>query len=230
MARTLYELLGRDDRRFSPNCWRTRMALAHKGLACDYEPCAFTQKEKIAFSDYDRYPVLRDGDKTVTESWDIACYLEDAYPDRPSLFGGDGGRHLTRFFNCWADTQLHPTLIRVIIFDIFQHLEPDDIEYFRSSREARFGQTLEDMGAEQDARAEALDPVLAPPRALLAQQRWIGGDAPAYGDYILFSALQWARSISAYPVVKPGDAIHEWRGRMIGLFDGLADTVPHYDY
>jgi len=30
--------------------------------------------------------------------------------------------------------------------------------------------------------------------------------------------------------VPPGDPVHEWRGRMIALHDGLADTVPHYDY
>jgi hypothetical protein len=33
MARTLYDLAGADpDLRFSPYCWRTRLALAHKGL------------------------------------------------------------------------------------------------------------------------------------------------------------------------------------------------------
>ena len=34
MAITLYDLAGADEhRRFSPYCWRTKMALAHKGLA-----------------------------------------------------------------------------------------------------------------------------------------------------------------------------------------------------
>jgi len=32
MTIVLHDLTGADDRRFSPNCWRTRMALAHKGL------------------------------------------------------------------------------------------------------------------------------------------------------------------------------------------------------
>ena len=41
MAITLYDLAGAEtDRRFSPFCWRTRMALAHKGLAFEarYDP------------------------------------------------------------------------------------------------------------------------------------------------------------------------------------------------
>ena len=50
MARTLYELVGKDDRRFSPNCWRTRYALAHKGLKAEYVPCAFTEKRRPSFT------------------------------------------------------------------------------------------------------------------------------------------------------------------------------------
>ena len=34
-------------------------------------------------------PVLRDGDRVVRDSFDIALYLDEAYPDRPSLFGGE---------------------------------------------------------------------------------------------------------------------------------------------
>ncbi len=58
MARILYELLGADDRRMSPFCWRIRMALAHKGLDVEYEPCGFTEKDKFAFSGSKTVPVL----------------------------------------------------------------------------------------------------------------------------------------------------------------------------
>ncbi|MDA0261379.1 MAG: glutathione S-transferase family protein, partial [Proteobacteria bacterium] len=49
MTLTIYELCGADDRRFSPYCWRTRLALAHKGLVPNVEPVGFTQKDKITF-------------------------------------------------------------------------------------------------------------------------------------------------------------------------------------
>ncbi|PPR25587.1 MAG: Beta-etherase [Alphaproteobacteria bacterium MarineAlpha10_Bin3] len=233
MTRILYELTGSENRRFSPYCWRTRMALAHKGLACQYEPCGFTQKDKIAFSGHQSYPVLVDGDAVATDSWDIACYLDDNYRDAPSLFndGGDGGgRAMAYFINSWTDTQLHPAILRTIIFDVYKHLLPEDTDYFRTNREARFKCTLEEMAAEQDARGGELPRIFAPLRNLLTRQDWIGGAAPAYGDYIVFGALQWARCVSPYPIVPPGDPVHEWRGRMIALHDGLADTVPHYDY
>jgi len=63
MAVELFELVGDDDRRFSPYCWRARMALAHKGIEADYIPVGFTEKDRIAFSGQQLVPVLRDGEK-----------------------------------------------------------------------------------------------------------------------------------------------------------------------
>ena len=89
MTIVMHDLAGADPAlRFSPYCWRTRMALAHKGLAVETIPWRFTEKDALAFSGQGRVPVIRDGDRVVSDSWAIAEYLEDAYPDRPSLFGG----------------------------------------------------------------------------------------------------------------------------------------------
>jgi glutathione S-transferase len=45
----LFELVGTDaSRPFSPFCWRTRMALAHKGLTAESLPWRFTEKGAIA--------------------------------------------------------------------------------------------------------------------------------------------------------------------------------------
>ena len=82
----MYDLAGNDEnRRFSPYCWRIRMALAHKGLDVECIPWHFTEKDKIKFSGQERVPVLIDGNNAISDSWEIAKYLESAYPDRPSL-------------------------------------------------------------------------------------------------------------------------------------------------
>src|ERR1700724_2625584 len=95
MALKLFELVGTDVARpFSPFCWRTRMALAHKGLSAQTIPWCFTDKDAIAPHNSEKVPVLIDGETSVADSWTIANYLEDSYPDRPSLFGGEGGRAL----------------------------------------------------------------------------------------------------------------------------------------
>ncbi|HWZ69564.1 MAG TPA: glutathione S-transferase N-terminal domain-containing protein, partial [Stellaceae bacterium] len=88
MAITLYDLAGADaERRFSPFCWRTKMALAHKGLDVATVPWRFTEKDKLPQPNAGRVPVIVDGAEVVHDSTTIADYLETRYPDRPSLFG-----------------------------------------------------------------------------------------------------------------------------------------------
>jgi glutathione S-transferase len=51
MAIKLYDLAGaEDDRRFSPYCWRVKMALKHKGLPFETIPWRFTEKNVIEFT------------------------------------------------------------------------------------------------------------------------------------------------------------------------------------
>jgi len=89
MSLKLFELVGTEAARpFSPFCWRTRMALAHKGLSAETIPWCFTERDAIAPHNSEKVPVLIDGETSVADCWAIATYLEDRHPDRPSLFGG----------------------------------------------------------------------------------------------------------------------------------------------
>lgn len=227
MAIKLYELLGADDRRFSPYCWRARMALAHKDLNAEIIPCKFSDKDAFAFSGQDRVPVLVDGEKVVSDSWNIACYLEDSYPDRPSLFGGAVGRGEARFFNEWIFLNSRPLLMS-LVKDIFDHAHPDDLEYFRRSREERFGKTLEEIHAQRDLQRPAIEAFLAPLREVLKFQPYFCGDTPAYADYIVFGTFQWTRSVSTYLTLEQGDALYVWRGKMLDLHGGLGRTINAY--
>jgi glutathione S-transferase len=223
LARTLYDLAGADpDLRFSPYCWRAKLALAHKGLPVETVPWRFNDKPAIAFSGQDRVPVLVDEGRTVHDSWAIAEYLEDAYPDRPALFGGAVGRGAARFLNNWADLVLHAGLIRLVAADILAVVDEGDRDYFRRSREARFGTTLEAFCAGRDERIAEFRRGLAPLRATLAAQPFLAGAAPAYPDYIVFGSFQWARCVSGFEVLEEGDPIAAWRERLLAAFDGLA--------
>ncbi len=227
--RILYDLAGADPaRRFSPFCWRTRMALAHKGLEVETIPWRFTETDVIAFSGQGRVPVLTDGATTLHDSWNIAVHLETAYPDRPSLFGGPAGMAVTRFINAWADRSLHPTIAPLVITDILAHLHEKDQPYFRASREKAFGRKLEEVAADRDTRVHAFRQILEPLRTILRTQPFIAGDAPAYADYIPFGSLQWARAISPFKMLEPDDPVHAWRDRLLDAFGGLARNVPSY--
>jgi len=223
----LYDLAGADDnRRFSPYCWRVKLALAHKGLTVETIPWRFTEKDRIAASGQGRVPVLVDGDKWVADSWDIACYLEDANPDRPSLFGGGAGRALSRFYVGWADGVLQPAMARLIVRDIVDHLHPKDRDYFRKSREERFGKTLEEVVADREKNLPAFRAALAPLRTVLKDQPFLGGVAPLQADYIVFGGFQWARAISALPLLDKDDVVRAWRERILDLYGGLARKAP----
>jgi len=223
MTLKLYELVGVDAARpFSPFCWRTRMALAHKGLAVESIPWRFTEKTAIAPFKSEKVPVLLDGARAVADSWAIANYLEDAYPDRPSLFGGAGGRAMARMLNWWGDVTVIGGMFPLIVADIATHLRPEDAAYFRQTREARFGKTLEQVVAGRDQAVEGFRKALDPLRLTLKTQPFIGGDAPNYADYIVFGPFQWARAVSPFALLQPEDAVYAWRERLLDAFDGMA--------
>ena len=225
----LYDLAGaEEDRRFSPFCWRTRLALAHKGLPVATIPWRFSEKQRLAPTGQGRVPVLVDNGRWIADSWAIATYLETTYPERPSLFGGGAGLALSRFYNNWADSVLQPALIRFNLLDIWRHVASEDRDYFRRSREDRFGTSLEAFVADRDQRLESFRQSLMPLRLTLQAQPFLGGEAPLYADYIVFGAFQWARCISDYQVLAADDPIAAWRRRMLGLFDGLAAKAKGY--
>ena len=229
MAITLYDLAGAEaERRFSPFCWRTKMALAHKGVEVETVPWRFTEKDKLPQPNAGRVPVIVDGGEVVHDSSAIAEYLEKRYPDRPSLFGGETGRALTRFVQNWTETVLHPGMIGFVVLDICRHAAPQDQPYFRQSREERFGRSLEDVVKDRDTRLPAFRESLTPLRRTLERQKFVAGDAPAYADYLAFGALQWARAISDFELLAADDPIAAWRGRLLDLYGGLARKSPAY--
>ena len=193
MPLKLYELVGTDPSRpFSPFCWRTRMALAHhKGLSAETIPWCFTDKAAIAPHGSEKVPVLLDGDSAVVNSWTIANHLEDTYPDRPSLFGGAGGRALGPILNSWADRELggmFPVVVADIPRTLTRRTRPISVSHARRVSARRWrkyaptasgGRRFSPM-----ARSGAADIAhAAVPLRLCCD----------YADYIVFGGFQWAR-------------------------------------
>ncbi len=228
MARQLFELVGADPaRRFSPYCWRARMALAHKGLEADVVPWRFTETERLAFAGTDKVPVLVDGDRVVHDSTAIAEYLDEAYPNAPALFQGEPAAR--RFVLAWTNTVLHPAVVRLIVSDIPAVLDAKGRDYFIETREKRFGMTLSQVTADREAQVVGFRALLTPLRQVVAGQAFLGGEEPDYADYAVFGAFQWARCVSAFRLLEEGDAVFAWRERMLELFGGLAREVPAFD-
>jgi glutathione S-transferase len=216
----MYDLAGADSAlRFSPFCWRIRFALAHKGLEFEAIPWRFSEKPTIARFGAERVPVIVDNGIAVHDSWQIAEYLETTYPDRASLFDGLAGHGLARFISHWTDLTLHPLILRWKIGDLYSIIHENDREYFRASREARFGQTLEELASVAPDSGRGFDNAVMPLRCTLEKQRYVCGEVPRYADYILCAAFQWINAVSASEYPAKSDPISRWRHDVIDSYE-----------
>ncbi len=221
MTRKLYSLCGADSaKRFSPHVFKAAMALAHKGLDFEEVPTAFTAIPAIENGFSPTVPVLNDQGKLVRDSYDIALYLEDAYPDRPSLFDGIGGQSVTRAIEGYTLTILQPAMMKIIILDIYNSLAPVDQDYYRSSREKRFGKSLEAVTEGAAAELAALPAKFEPVRHALKSAPFLGGQHPLFADYIVFGALAWADVISDTRMLAADDPVSDWYARCMDLHGG----------
>lgn len=228
MPITLHDLAGADAAlRFSPFCWRTKFALAHKGLDARTVPWRFREAAKLpkptGAPGQGRVPVIVDGKRVVADSWAIAEYLEEAYPGRPSLFEGAAGP--TRFINTWADTVLNPGIFPLIVADLIRAVDKGDQKYFRESRETRLGTTLEAAQAGREKRVAGFRASLLPLRTVLGAQDWLAGAEPGYADYIVAGSLMWARCASRFELLAADDVVGAWFARVRELHDGLGERA-----
>jgi glutathione S-transferase len=229
MGLVMYERIGADGRRPSPFSWRIRYALAHKGVPVEFRTVRFADVETIkAQSGQHFVPIVTDGERVIHDSWNIACYLEDSFPDRPSLFAGSGGRGLARLVNHWSDIALGTAIRRLIAADFILCLDAGDRDYYRSSREAAFGCALEEYCADRPRWIAEFAAVTAPLERTLSEQPYVAGAAPGYADYILFSVFQYARLGCPDEFLADGTALRRWRDGLAQAFDQLGDHYPGY--
>jgi glutathione S-transferase len=226
----MYDLAGKDpERRFSPYCWRIRMALAHKRLPVETIPWRFVEKDQLAFSGSTTVPVIVDGKETVADSWKIALYLDEKYKDRNALLGNEASIGAMLFMRQWTERVIHTAIVRIVLVDIYNLLDEPNQAYFRESREKRFGVTLEQFVANKEQNIAQLRELLAPARAVVASQLYFGGTAPSFADYMLFGAFQWARCVSPTKLLATDDALYTWRERMLNLYNGLAKKAVGFE-
>lgn len=222
-----FDLAARDVRlRFSPYCWRTKMALRHKSLAFETTPWRFTDKEMIKKSGQGRVPVLIDGGQWLHDSWQIALYLDRNYPDRPMLMRSEAERATARLVNNWCDLTLHLAFRPLLLIDVYKNAAEKDQPYFRESREKLVGMTLEKLSDDRAAAVLTLNKTFAPFELTLKEEKYLGGTQPNYADYALFGSLQWANVISGTHFLPPDSAGAAWFERLLDLYDGYARKAP----
>ena len=181
-----------------------------------------TEKDRIAFAETERVPVLVDGEQKLVDSWKILEYLDEQYPT-PSL---EMNRAELKFFRHWTEMVMFPGMIRMIVDEIHKTVHEKDRDYFQATREKTFGMPLEEFAANKEAKLVEFRKSLNPLRATLKAFDFLGGSQPNLADYLVFSGLMWARCTSPMPLLAEEDSVFAWRERMLDLFDGMARSIP----
>nr|WP_306266341.1 glutathione S-transferase N-terminal domain-containing protein [Pararhizobium sp. IMCC3301] len=211
MTIRLYDLCGRDtSRRFSPYCWRIKKALDHKKLAYETIAVPFTAIAGIEGNDAKTVPMLCDGDRSITDSFAIAEYLDEAYPQTPKLIDGAQARAMSRFVEAWTYSALHPGIVRMVAKDIHDILDAENQAYFRKSREKSLKTTLEQLHADRDRHRQGFQTNLLALDLMLRRQPFIGGATPNFADFIVYGSLKWPAACSDYDVLPQKPRILDW--------------------
>ncbi|MEO1029652.1 MAG: glutathione S-transferase C-terminal domain-containing protein, partial [Pseudomonadota bacterium] len=167
-----------------------------------------------------KVPVLVDGDKEIDDSGKIAAYLEETYPDAPSLeLDADvveeadkiiGGIAFGAFFPFYA-------------VDVHAVAKDEDKDYFRTSREGFLGAPLEQIADGRDEKLIESRKAIQPLRDLLGDKQWLHGDHPGYADYIVLAFFAWIRGVATTPPLAAGDPLIDYIERGFALYDGIGD-------
>ncbi|QZO00052.1 glutathione S-transferase N-terminal domain-containing protein [Chenggangzhangella methanolivorans] len=148
----VYDLTLADGRRLSPYCWAAKLALAHKGVAFETTAARFVDIPNIRGGGFKTVPVVELGDEVVGDSFELALKLERDFPDRLTLFAGDGGVALSRFVGAHA-AYLLGKMSRAMVLAIHDGLDAETQAYFRTSREKMFRRPLEEVAANRNIRS-----------------------------------------------------------------------------
>lgn len=229
MSITLYDLAAADTNvRFGPHCWKSRLALSHKQLKHETVPVAFTEKNKIAISGQGLLPVLTDGDTVVSDSWDIALYLESHYSQGPLLFENEDAKFHAMSVNEWCNNVLSVHIRPLVIMPIFRIIREEDKSYFRQSREERLGVSLEEYDDKAQKSIAELNKALDTLREVLDDQSYLTGQSPSYADICVLGTFLWVACSNEINLIDMGftdkeDAFYQWYQRMLNHY---SDVIP----
>ena len=157
-------------------------------------------------------------------------YLEDRYPDRPSLFGGPGGRAIGRMINWWGDIAVVGGMFPLIVARYPGPPEAGRCRLFpqkpRSALRQAAGRSRR-PAATRPSRvfARALDPM----RLTLKTQAFLGGDgAELCRLHRVRPVPVGARGQSVQACSPTEDPVSAWREKLLDAFDGMARKSPGY--
>ncbi|KAI6149240.1 hypothetical protein BKA82DRAFT_1007545 [Pisolithus tinctorius] len=190
---------------WSPNTAKPRFVLGYKGLPfrvewVEYPDIAPRMKEigarqnKLADGrDLYTLPVLSDPNTgaLITDSWDIAEYLEKTYPEKPIFSNKSKG--LIRAFDTTV-ANLEKAAVTFRFLRVSQILNEHSVEYFITTKEALAKEKISEFSPEGPRRDEhwaIIERAMETCKEWYDSEegKWLMGDVFSYADILLASRL-----------------------------------------
>ncbi|KAI5117502.1 hypothetical protein M0805_009671 [Coniferiporia weirii] len=160
MTITFYDIPSKlDGNAWSPNTFKTRLSLNYKGIPYKTEWVEYPDIEALLKDiggaptrkkndgrDHYTLPAIRDSatGKVVTDSFEIAAYLDKAYPDTPALIPPNT-RAAIELFTHVFDAEIFAAVYPVMLPASNNILNPKSEEYFSRTKAVAFGKTMEEL-------------------------------------------------------------------------------------
>ncbi|KAI6031231.1 hypothetical protein BKA83DRAFT_2237106 [Pisolithus microcarpus] len=196
---------------WSDNITKSRFVLGYKGLPFQVEwvelPDIAPRMKEIGAgknrladgAETYTLPVLGDPNTgaLVTDSWEIAEYLEKTYPEKPTFSHKSKG--LIRAFTSALINLLQPAAI-FPIFRASQILNERSAEYYMATREVMFKQKISEFSPEGPKRDEhwaIIEQAFTTSKEWYVEEegKWLMGDVFSYADIFTASILSWLNRV-----------------------------------
>ncbi len=216
---TLYEIGVASGASVSPFVWRIKFCLDRKGIPYRSKLVGLSDVRTLFDGRFETCPIIDFGDSQLNESLAIADRLDELYPDRPAIFSGPAEREMIGFFDQWLTySVLIAGILPVYTLDAHDCATPKDQDYYRESREAFFGQTLEEIVADRKERVHDLRRALEPVRQTIATQPFIGGEEPNFADMCMLGLFIFVGTIGSLPLLAADDPLIDYADRGFAAF------------
>jgi glutathione S-transferase len=181
---------------------------------------------------YPTLPVIHDGrtNAVVSDTIDIALYLDEAYPDTPPVFP-KGTKTLQLGFITAFRLKLDVIYIPIMPL-VYPMLNEASKPFFRQSREALFGMKFEDfspVGPVRDEQWKAVKGALDVADRWLAKgdsdQAYIIGESPSFADFVIAARFLWIKLVLGEDSQLWKD-VSSWNG---GRWNSILKSMERYE-
>ncbi|ORX52484.1 hypothetical protein DM01DRAFT_1391777 [Hesseltinella vesiculosa] len=223
---------------WSPNTARTRVCLNIKKIPFETRWLTFFDVQTVIPELTQNgvaptVPVIVDkahGDKVVQESWEIARYLDEAFPEAPKLIGDH--EPLFFFFNRFVFNDLMMNIHSLVVLKVHNKCTPKELQdWFRKGREEIYKRKLEDFTKDEDSIIKEIKHIMRFINMTLRKYPFLAGDRPTFADATVAGAFIFLKALRPElfgPVlldaIPRSDAVRKWWDRMLPYTD--LDSAP----